>query len=409
MQKNSYLWKTALACFLLAGSTGVLYRLGVLGWDIDGLNLANVRHAHSHLMFFGWAVPVPLYILLTHIRSHTKAPHSAITWMKNSILASFVFGLASYPFFLFYGYKPVELGSSVLPLSVMCAGMVMICWYAFMIGYLRIRHIIKDEKSTPWFDAALVLLFVCSLGAWGVGIAENMGSDNPMLMKGLTHFFLAAFTEGWLVLALAAVLQLKLEPENSNKKILNWAMTLIAIGAPLTFPYGISESILKPIHLITARIGGTMASIGLGMFLYELFKNKKWLKSFWIWPVLFLAVKAVMQQVASILPSVLWLSDHNLRIFYLHVLLLGAYTSAMIIWLGEFISVAKKYVKLVLLTILGTLFSLLLPTIFFPESWSGFWIYYALAAFALLPILAVSILFWKLLRSESSLGNESGK
>lgn len=47
-------WWGALACFILAGATGFLFRLGLSTGTTAGLDLTNVRHAHSHLMLLGF-------------------------------------------------------------------------------------------------------------------------------------------------------------------------------------------------------------------------------------------------------------------------------------------------------------------------------------------------------------------
>jgi len=50
-------WRTSLTFFVLAGLTGFLFRLELTYGGSFGMNLVNVRHAHSHLMYFGWATP----------------------------------------------------------------------------------------------------------------------------------------------------------------------------------------------------------------------------------------------------------------------------------------------------------------------------------------------------------------
>jgi hypothetical protein len=45
-------WRVSLACFVLAGAAGVLFRYGMLYGYPDGISELNLRHAHSHLMFF---------------------------------------------------------------------------------------------------------------------------------------------------------------------------------------------------------------------------------------------------------------------------------------------------------------------------------------------------------------------
>ncbi|WP_138430969.1 hypothetical protein [Fodinibius saliphilus] len=397
------LWKVSVACFIIAGLTGFLYRLGMIGWLTSSLDLSleNIRHAHSHLMFFGWAVPIPLYLLLKYICDNFKPGISSLGWMKYGIWGGLIFGVLSFPFFLLYGYRPVPIGAGTLPLSVILSGMVMLCWYMFMWGYYQIRDQLKDDTAQPWFDGSLVMLFICSLGAWSVAVVQALAPENFMLMKGMTHFFLATFTEGWVVLALLAIVVIQLDIQPSDWVIPEtWSLGCIVIGAPLTFPYGISESLLSPLLLAVARIGGGIAALGLVLFLYVLVKSGKWKYKIqiWIWPISLIALKAVMQITASIGPSSFWLADHGLRIFYLHVLLLGAFTLMMLGSLHVQSEATKSYFYAVVGSIYAVLISLVMPTQLWPTSWSGVWVFYVLAVAALLPVLAVS-LQWITLRN----------
>ena len=386
------LWKISLGCFIVAALTGFLYRLGMVGWLPAPLGLAldNIRHAHSHLMFFGWAVPFPMVILLNYLVSKDIQKGTGVDLMNYSLSGALLFGILAYPFFLFYGYRPVEIGSASLPLSVILSGLVMICWYGFLWGYRKVRDVLDADASQPWFDGALVMLLVCSLGAWGVAVMQAVDPDNHLFVKSLTHFFLATFTEGWIILVVLAILVTKLQPKPENWKLSpNFWLSCIAIGAPLTFPYGISESLLSPMLLIVARLGGGLAAIGLLGVSYAFISSGKWKHRFWGWAVGLLAFKATMQLAASIVPSSFWLSDHALRIFYLHVLLLGALTLTMTAWLQSWSRIRDIYFYAVVISVVTVLFSLVLPTSFWPVSWGGMWIYQALVAAALLPALAM--------------------
>ncbi|MDZ7682770.1 MAG: hypothetical protein U5J63_13915 [Fodinibius sp.] len=387
-----YLWNISLGCFIVAAITGFLYRLGIVGglpasW---GLALDNIRHAHSHLMFFGWAVPFPLVILFNYLVSQDSNPRAGVTWMRYSIAGALIFGVLSYPFFLLYGYRPVAIGSSSLPLSVIFSGLVMICWYAFFWGYRKLRALLDGDASQAWIDGALVMLFVSSLGAWGVAVVQAVVPNSHLLMKSLTHFFLATFTEGWVVLVLVAIVVMQLQPQASDWKLApNVWLGCIAIGAPLTFPYGISESLLSPMLLLVARLGGGLAAIGLLGVSYTFWASGKWKHKLWGWIVGLLAFKALMQLVASVAPSSFWLSDHGLRIFYLHVLLLGALTLTLSAWLQNRFQISETYFHIVVISVFAVLVSLVLPTSFWPVNWGGAWIFQALVAAALLPPLAM--------------------
>src|SRR5690625_7221492 len=51
------IWQLSLFSFLVASFTGFLYRYGLF-YPLPGdLGFANIRHAHSHLMFFNWITP----------------------------------------------------------------------------------------------------------------------------------------------------------------------------------------------------------------------------------------------------------------------------------------------------------------------------------------------------------------
>lgn len=397
---NQFLWHASVACFLLAALTGFLYRLGMLGWIPGDLALNTIRHAHSHLMFFGWAVPLPFYIIMQKVIGKSGNLPRGMKWMKYSIGATLVFGLLAYPFFLFFGYRPVPLDSATMPLSVIFSGMVMISWYGFIIGYWKSRAVLEDDESLPWIDGALILLAICSLGAWGVAVIQEIAPDSHLLMKSMTHFFLAAFTEGWVVLVLLAILISELEIDTDNWPVSpQIALGAIAIGAPLTFPYGISESLLTPLLMGTARFGGGLAAIGLLFVLTFIFKTGKWKHPIWIWPIVLLALKGILQLGSSVIPSSFWLSDPGLRVLYLHILLLGGLTLLALGWLQARSSATRAYFKTDGIAVIIMLITLLLPTQFWPSALSGSWIFYGLAAGALLPIVAIGIHWIKLRQS----------
>lgn len=342
-------------------------------------------------MFFGWAAPLPLYILLTKFAGDIGTNVSAIRWMKYSLWGCLLFGILAYPFFLVYGYHPVEINSTSLPLSVIMSGLVMVTWYIFMGSYLTVRSKLKNTTG-PWFEASLVMLFICSLGAWGVALVQAIDPMAQLMMKALTHFFLATFTEGWVLLVVLAIV---VESEPGKRLELPFSegliIGLITIGAPLTFPYGIAESMLTPQLLITARLGGCLIAAGVLMALYPLLKSGKWKNAIWIWPLGLLLLKVLMQLGASVLPSEFWLADHPLRILYLHVLLLGALTLTCVGWMHEQVNAAKKVYISLAVSVGVVLLTLVMMTRFWPASWSGMWIFYLITGATLLPVAALIV------------------
>lgn len=391
-----WLWKWPLAAFILAGLTGFSYRLGLIGIDFWGLSLEHIRHAHSHLMFFCWAVPLPMYFIIKKVNREIQDIGPNILMVRMA-LGSLFLGFASYPFFLLYGYRPVSLAGMELPVSVILSGLVMLCWYGFMAGYWKERKYIDTDLAMIFYDGSLVMLFISSLGAWGVAVVQFAGLENPLYGKALTHFFLATFTEGWVVMVLLGLVYDHFRVDLRNVSIAPGLLAgLILLGAPLTFPYGISENLLTTQLLLAARMGGLLAAMGLVLNLYVIVRQMDLkLSGYWKLILGLLALKAVAQLLVSVLPSEFWMSAHGLRIFYLHLLLLGAFSLTLFSRLlsGD---VALDGLLAVSVSIILVLISLLWLTPLWPGAWFAGWQFYAATGIAILPALAAVYYFIKL-------------
>jgi hypothetical protein len=270
----------------------------------------------------------------------------------------------------------------------------MVCWYGFMAGYWKERKYIDSDPAMVFYDASLLMLFISSLGAWGVAAVQFAGVDNPLFGKALTHFFLATFTEGWTVIVILGIVYDHFRVELRNIPIAPGLLVgLILFGAPLTFPYGISESLLTPQLLITARVGGFLAATGLALNLFVIVRQVD-IKLAWYWKLVLglLALKAIAQMLASLLPSEFWMSAHGLRIFYLHLLLLGAFTLTLFSKL-LFKKEAGAGLPAVSVSIILVLVSLLWLTPFWPQAWHSTWQFYATTIIAILPSVAAAYYF----------------
>lgn len=377
--------------FVLAGLTGVLFRLGMTVPLPEWLSLQNIRHAHSHLMFFGWAAPLPLWLMGRKFGRETAGRPAALRWMRGAVAGGLAAGLLSWPFFLVWGYRPVPVGGG-LPLSVILSGLVMVSWYVYMAAYIKLRKSLRSDFATACFEAALLMLFVCSLGAWGVAAVQAAGAASPLPGKALTHFFLAAFTEGWVVLSVTAILADAVDMrERDFRYSLALPVGMIVLGAPLTFAYGITEELLSPLTLLVARAGGVLSGLGVLALGWSLWKHASGPRggSLLRWPLGLLMAKGLMQAAASLMPSSFLFSSHSLRIFYLHVLLLGGFTLGGLAWMHLRGKARPSPYHAMVFSVGAVLASLLLLTPLLPPAWGGIWIYPVLAGAAALPVLAM--------------------
>lgn len=321
-------WRLALISFILAALTGFVYRLGLVTNLPEGIEFANLRHAHSHLMFFNWICP-PLMILM----AGSVVAEEGVVKLKSfrSCLFTMIsLGFLSYPLFLVYGYHPVTIGSAEIPLAAAVSGLIMITWYWFAWLYFRYRRHVEDRLTLQLYDAALLALIISSMGAWGVTVAQFTAPPGSLLPMALTGFFLSVFTEGWVVLAVMGVLIMLYEERLPEKKLSGgWYYVPVLFGSMLLFPFSLSRQMLTGGMLFASYMGLTLAVAGLLIYL-KLVSRTVAGSGFTGKAILaFICLKAFFM-LAAVVPQGVWPGEHGVRILYLHTLLLGL-ASAVII------------------------------------------------------------------------------
>lgn len=359
------------------------------------LGLQDVRHAHSHLMFFCWITPVPMALITLHISKHTK---TAVQKLARSTWAVLLIGLSTYPFFLIWGYRPANFGFAELPVSVILSGFIMIAWYSYIWHFIKARKDLPYSIERSFYEAALFMLALSSLGAWGVAITQFGNFENPLYGTALTHFFLSTFTEGWAVLLAVGVMYEYLKPDLPDFNH-SWLVAPVVLGVPLLFPFGMSSDLLNSSLLMSSRIGAITVSAGLIANLYILTRSK--LAVLWWWRIILIlfGAKILLQFAASVTPSVFWIGEHGLRIFYLHTMLLGFLT---LLYFGvlhtQFTHLVKAGFKLLIFSVLLLLITLVFISGWWPSEWLPAHIFEIVALTALLPVTAAIvewILFYK--------------
>lgn len=378
----STIWKLSLLSFVIAALTGVLYRYGFLGSLPYGLHLSNIRHAHSHLMFFNWVTPpIMAWMAVMVISADNAKPTRHFKICLNTMMT---LGFLSWPFFLLNGYNPVTIGSTSLPIAAILSGMVMLTWYGFGVLYYNRRKNMQTTFPLLLFDAALVALVVSSLGAWGVSVYQFSSLESPLISKALTSFFLGVFTEGWVMLGVLGIIWSTAQRSNTRVTTFdNWFWVPLLFGSMLIFPYSLDQSILTPAMIYSAKAGLLLILISLVLHLFALLKSSLKSSSVWLAVLLFLGLK-VLFQAGALLSTEIWPGEHGLRILYLHLVLLGVGSTVLI---AAFYSASEHLSKwffiagacAVLIT-LG-MFSGYWPKAFIPDN-----LVYWLAFAAILPV-----------------------
>ena len=315
------IWQLSLFSFIVAAISGFLYRYGMLYSLPEWLHFANIRHAHSHLMFFNW-ICAPIMVWMA--ASITGCTSEKLIRKFTTCLYSMLFlGFLSFPLFLVYGYHSVAIGTANLPLAAIVSGLVMLNWYWFARLYYSNRKGAPSTLSMSFFDGALLALIISSLGAWGVSVFQFTNVDSPLTASAMTHFFLTVFTEGWAVLGILGIIWSQIQDKESLITITpGWLWIPILFGSMMVFPFSLTQTMITPLMLSAAKAGLVLIVLSLSLNVWLLIKSKELNGFLWKSVIALLILKILLQSLA-ILPVDIWPGEHGLRVLYLHMLLLG--------------------------------------------------------------------------------------
>lgn len=388
------LWWASLLVFVLAAATGAWLRYGLLYGFPGGLQFTNVRHAHSHLMYFGWVTPALMSLMAVYIGARSKRPFPRLLLL--AIGLSILFGLVAYLPFLFYGYRPATVGQLNLPLSVIASALNVLGWYLFAWQYYRWTKGLSRNMPLQIWDAAVGFMLLATLGVWGLPLLTAFNIDSILLSIGFTHLFLETFSNGWLLLGVLGLLYAAQPitdgtPQRSQLVLAQRSHLLLVGGLPALFLLGMpTYSLTWPLQLI-GGLAGLLVALGLWGHLIVLWPNS----GPWRWALLFLGLKAMTVTAVILPPIARWAESSGLRVPYLHWLLLGWITLGLLLAARDvgFTAVTRWWGYFVTAVILVQL-SLLPLTGLWPLDWGGRWTLQFAAIVAWTPaIIATIILF----------------
>lgn len=393
MNLNRYL-VVSLFSLTLAANTGILLRFGlVMGMPAWTSNFSAVRHAHSHLMYFGW-VTLGLMALIWHYLP-TLTDRSVPRAVGVQMAASALLALLSFPAFWFNGYGLTQIGPAELPLGAIISGLNGILWIVFTILYFRTTWRLP-ERSLPikLWDWAIVLLLIAFGGALGLAGTVVADSDSIALQQIFLHLFLDLFAVGWFNLALLGLLWAWL---GEHAPPLRWLPSQsLALFVVPTFLLGVSPIFVSDALFWGAAVANAGAAALLACHLYTLWQRKKHLPLLAHFGLVILSVH-IIGALFILWPNFWrWSAGTQLRIFFLHNFLLGWVSSVLlgvimtftIQWerrLEKIISVIwAAGVAVMLLALLGVGFIQFLPVSVSTLLWIAAWSSVALSMAGLL-------------------------
>ncbi len=318
----------ALFALALAAATGVLLRFGLLyGLPSWAQNYPAVRHAHSHLMYFGW-VTLALMALIWHYLPQLTG--RALPRLVNvQMSASTLLALLRFPAFWLNGYGTTRLGSADLPLGSLAAGLNGLLWIWFVALYVQVTWRLPQRPlAIQLWDWAILLLMLAFSGALGLVASIIGNAQHPLIQQLALHLFLDLFGAGWFNLALLGLLWAQVgETTNVPGWLPSQSLALLLVP---TFMLGVSPAVLTPDLFWIAAFANLGAALLLGRHLLALWSRRAVLSPFARFALAFLAIHIVTALVLCWPGLWRWSAGTQLRIFFLHNLLLGWVSSALL-------------------------------------------------------------------------------
>ncbi len=387
-------WSWVFAAFVLAGLTGVAFRLGMVGASLGPLELGDVRHAHSHLMFFGWAAPA-LMLLIAH---RVQALAGDVDSMRRAAVWALAAGLTAYPVFLLSGYQTVAVLGRQVPLSVLVASLNGVAWVVFAVAYRRATRGVVRHRALRLWDAAVVFLLLAPVGAMGRGVADATGAD-LFWSSSAIHAFLGWFADGWLLLG---VLGLAWHSLGGIEWMARLGQRLLVAGLPLSvLAWSSTEGRPAGVGVLVA---GAVVVVGVGVVLLVASMLRPRMpglaQTLWVVPLAALALRGVSEPL-GVLGLEASATGDAARVLYLHLLLLGGVSTGLLTALaGKEAAVARR-MRAWWIAVAIMLASLVLLTSPAGQSLAGRWLAVVAAAGPVAVVVLIVI-------SRRRVGGESG-
>ncbi|MBI4319928.1 MAG: hypothetical protein HY675_15675 [Chloroflexi bacterium] len=343
----------SLVFFAISCVLGLALRASFIWPEVlAGLSFANVRHAHSHVAYFGW-VSLAIMGLIYHVLPTSTESDEQVEGLSTVHLAlGTISSLGALVTFALAGYS---MGSGMFSMINMAT------WYIFGYAVYRILRSRKAPISPAVAAMAIsaIFLLLASVGVLAITTTAMSRLENLALREVALRYYLNVFDEGWFGLGVMGLLY-ALVPRMAGRELHSRSLAWVQVGmaavaiVPASLAYVSSGIIAGPLAYVGAAAAGAVA-VSEMLFVYNIGRTivegrRNLLGRFPTpalggqgrpplqtgivqqgrlgWPFLVmalvaLAVKALLQ-LLYLIPVLAQLSTGTqLEVFYLHLSLLG--------------------------------------------------------------------------------------
>jgi len=384
-------FRIALLYFIIAGVLGVLLRYAFVGDLPDSIVFSNIRHAHSHLALLGW-IHGGLYVFIAFLFRLERAVYKKLYWVTQFCVLGMLIS------FSIQGYKFFSI--------------VFVSTFIFLTYYF-IYLVIKDLKKTSsdysalFLKTALFFLFLSSLGTWSLAAIMGSSLKGSAIYYAAIQFYLHFQFNGWLTFGVFALFfkLLSLNNITIDSVRASFFYKLLLISTFLTYALAITWS--TPVRYIfwINSLGVILQLAALVYFLKLIQGIRAELKrvlSSDLYTLLSISLLSFIIKVAIqtlvMFPYIATMSYtiRNFVIGFIHLLMLGCFSSFLIVMNHQFIERNKKISTGIIIFVFAVILTEAL--IFFQGFllWleAGFLKYYYEAIFGLSIFIPLGILIY---------------
>jgi hypothetical protein len=306
------LYGTYALIFLVATLLSGTWLRAVFVWpaSLGGYTFAHLVHAHSHLALFGWVTPALFALVVAGLplsshRSRWLTGHAHLLGGASAL---------SFPGFLHLGYAPATIALATLHVALWAA-FAIFCWRPLLEA---------TSRASRFYRVALAFLVLAGAAAMAPGFVEAKGLGSGALQVAL-QLFLTPFTAGWLTIGAFGVVYARMEGARFATPVL----VLSALGVLPSVAAHVPGAVPHLAWEITGRLG--MAALGIATLLFA----ADVLRARSLAPLYRLAggaalLKGAVETGFALGLAASLLGSKQLVVGYLHLVLLGLVTSALL-------------------------------------------------------------------------------
>lgn len=264
IQFNSNKWiRIALINFFIVALAGVILRYKI-NFPMPFLNQKFLLHGHSHFAFVGWVTLALMAMMVNYLdKSQVMTNYKKYHWL---LVANVITAYGMLFTFIIQGYAFLSITLSSLSILVS---------YVFIYHYWKdLRRVKAHKYISIWFNAALILWGISSLGTFGLAYLMSSHTKVQELYFSAIYFFLHFQYNGWFIFSCFGLLFSYLTeniPSNLKEISRKLFLTLSVTVVP-TYLLSISGFKIQPFLFWTGAVSGIIQLSAL-VYVYQLLKT----------------------------------------------------------------------------------------------------------------------------------------